>query len=576
MSNISKLENTQSEQLQIEVGGHSEAGAKTANQDAFAVKINSGSQLQLKGHIAVLADGVSSANCAARASQMSVCHFIEEYMTTPQSWSVKKSTSRVISSLNNWLYSRQRLHTVDNQPEQWFSTFSALVLKANRCYMFHIGDCQIAKYNQDGYQVLSSEHATSTGVLNRALGAAKHIEVDYSYTDLKPSDIFILCSDGVYNFVSSKLIINIIDCCDNLELASQKITQLAIDNGSGDNVTCLLLRINKVPKADFNQQLFDRQQQVIPPSLQPGALLDHYQILDILQHSPRSHVYLAKDQQQQRLVVIKIPSVNFIDDQPYLQAFIKEGWIGARIDHPSLMKIYPQLAQSQFLYHSCEYVEGQTLTQWMHDNPQPTLSSVRNIAQQIISALRVLRRLDVVHCDVKPDNFIIDYQGRIKLIDFGSCSIGVFDQHNSPELPLGTLCYSAPEVLLGAKNTHQSDLFSVAVIVYQMLCGKMPYRQIADTGSIPTRFSLWRYRELRSLRPDLPNAIDRVLSEALAADPENRCSHYSELVSGLQNLSQFNSIKITHRPLLERDPIKFWRSLSAILAVLLLLALLLP
>jgi len=574
MSNTSKLNKVQLNQLQMEVGGHSSAGAKAANQDAFAVKINSGAELQLKGHIAVLADGVSSANCAARASQMSVCHFIEEYMATPQSWSVKKSTARVIASLNNWLYSRQRLRTGDNRPEQWFSTFSALVLKANRCYLFHIGDCQIAKYNTDGYQVLSNQHATSTGVLNRALGAGKHIEVDYSYTDIEASDIFILCSDGVYNFVSSKAIINILQCSDNLELASQKITQQAIDNGSQDNVTCLLLQINQVPKADFNQQLFNRQQQVIPPSMQPGVLLDHYQILDILQQTARSHVYLARDQQQQRLVVIKVPSVNFSDDRHYLQAFIKEGWIGARIDHPSLMKIYPQAAQSQFLYHCCEYVEGQTLTQWMHDNPQPTLSSVRNIVQQLISALRVLQRLDVVHCDVKPDNFIIDNQGRIKLIDFGSCSIGAFDQDSIPELPLGTLCYSAPEVLLGAKNTHQSDLFSIASIAYQMLCGKIPYREITDTSSIPNGFSQWHYRPLRIHRRDLPSAIDRVLSEALAADPKNRYSHYSELITGLKNLSTTQTSNVTRKPLLERDPIKFWRGLSAILALLLLAVLL--
>ena len=575
MSDTCKLDKMQKKQLQIDVGGYSSAGAKAANQDAFAVKINSGAQLQLKGHIAVLADGVSSANCAARASQMSVCHFIEEYMATPQSWSVKKSTARVIASLNNWLYSRQRLRTGDNQPEQWFSTFSALVLKDNRCYLFHIGDCQVAKYNSDGYQVLSNPHATSSGVLNRALGAAKHIEVDYSYTNIEPSDIFILCSDGVYNFVSSKAIINILQGSDNLELASQKITQQAIDNGSQDNVTCLLLQINQVPKADFNWQLFNRQQQVIPPSLQPGVLLDHYQILDILQQTARSHVYLARDQQQQRLVVIKVPSVNFNDDRNYLQAFIKEGWIGARIDHPALMKIYPEATQSQFLYHSCEYIEGQTLTQWMSDNPQPTLSSVRNIVQQLISALRVLQRLDVVHCDVKPDNFIIDNQGRIKLIDFGSCSIGAFDQDTTPELPLGTLCYSAPEVLSGAKNTHQSDLFSLGAIVYQMLCSKMPYREIADINSIPNSFSQWHYRPLRCHRTDLPNAIDRVLSEALAADPKNRYSHYSELISGLQNLSQLHSSNLIHRPLLEREPIKFWRGLSGILAVLLLMALLL-
>jgi len=96
----------QQDDLVITYGGYSTKGDKSENQDAFALKKNQGLALELKGHVAVIADGVSSANRAAKASQMSVCHFINEYIATPETWSVKKSATKVISSLNNWLYAQ--------------------------------------------------------------------------------------------------------------------------------------------------------------------------------------------------------------------------------------------------------------------------------------------------------------------------------------------------------------------------------------------------------------------------------------------------------------------------------------
>ncbi len=114
MANSQAVE-TSNKQLQdsliISFGGYSTKGAKDENQDAFALKTSEGLDLELKGHIAVIADGVSSANRAAQASQMSVCHFIEEYLATPNSWSVSKSASKIIAALNSWLYSRtQKKH----------------------------------------------------------------------------------------------------------------------------------------------------------------------------------------------------------------------------------------------------------------------------------------------------------------------------------------------------------------------------------------------------------------------------------------------------------------------------------
>lgn len=566
--------------LAVSFGGYSTKGDKEENQDAFALKISEGLDLELKGHVAVIADGVSSANCAAKASQMSVCHFIDEYLATPETWSVSKSAAKVISSLNNWLYSRQLVADEKGLLEQWFSTFSAVVLKGERAHIFHVGDCQIVKVNSDGYQTLTKDHATVSGTLNRALGAGSHLEVDHTSTVLAPQDILMLSCDGVHHFVQPKQIQQILKSNKNLEHASKTICQLASEQGSNDNLTCLLIKIEQLPQQVFSQLVFTRLQQVIPPALKLGSKLDHYEILDVLQQTSRSHVYLAKDLLNEKLIVIKIPSINFIDDIDYLTSFIKEGWIGNKINHPAIMKIYPRLETSKFLYHVCEYIEGQTLVDWVQDNPKPPLMKVRDILDQLIKMLRVLQRQDILHCDIKGDNFIIDSHGRIKLIDFGSSNVGVIKDSSTAETAesfifnQGTLNYSAPELFYGQNNNHKSELYSLAVLIYQMLTNHLPYKEINQIDEVAKQYSLWRYKPIATYRKDLPNFMDRVMSKALAANPASRYEHYSEFLAEFNVRDLADNSAVANIPLIERDPVMFWKSVSGVLLFILLCTLL--
>mgnify|MGYP005986907043 CR=1 FL=1 len=581
----------QQDDLVITYGGYSNKGDKSENQDAFALKKNQGLALELKGHVAVIADGVSSANRAAKASQMSVCHFINEYIATPDTWSVKKSATKVISSLNNWLYAQQLVADEQGRLEQWFSTFTAIILKGERGHIFHIGDCQVAKINDDGYQILTKEHASLSGTLNRALGAGEHIEIDMTSTELTLHDTLMLSCDGVHHFVKAKQIQKILAEQSDLEQASLAITQLAKAQGSPDNLTCLLIKVEQLPTQAFSQLIFNRKQQVIPPALRIGSKLDHYEILDTLQETNRSHVYLAKstlaknhqekDTQangtdEEQLVVIKTPSLNFTEDEQYLAGFIKEGWIGNKISHPAIMNIYPSVPKGRFLYHACEYIEGQTLAAWSQDNPLADLVKVRDIVSQLVKALRVLQRHEIVHCDIKPDNFIIDSHGRIKLIDFGTSQMGSIESEPAEQetldltLGLGTLNYSAPELFYGQANSHKSELFSLAVLTYQLLTNRLPYKELNQVNEAPKQYHLWRYIPITTYRKDLPRYIDVVLAKALSANPNQRYDHYSEFISSFNSSEKSIQTQST-LPLIEREPVKFWQGVSGILFVLLLM-----
>ncbi len=145
--------------------------------------------------------------------------------------------------------------------------------------------------------------------------------------------------------------------------------------------------------------------------------------------SIRSHLYLVVDEATQAPFVLKAPSANFADDPIYLQGFMREAWVGERIKHGNVMRVETEKKESKFLYHVCEYIEGQTLSEWIHDNPKPTLAQVRTIIEQIISALRAFQRLDLVHRDLKPDNIMIDHYGHIKLIDYGTVFVASLDEN---------------------------------------------------------------------------------------------------------------------------------------------------
>ena len=221
-----------------------------------------------------------------------------------------------------------------------------------------------------------------------------------------------------------------------------------------------------------------RSELPLPPLLEARAVFDGYRIVRELHGSSRSHIYLAVDIETEAVVTIKIPSIDLRDDPAYLKRFMMEEWVARRIDSPHVLKPCLPSRKRNFLYVVTEYIDGQTLTQWMIDNPKPALETVRGIVEQIAKGLRAFHRKEMLHQDIRPDNIMIDKTGTVKIIDFGSTKItGVVEAAPSGNRNdiLGTAQYTAPEYFLGEAVSSRSDLFSLGVITYQMLTGKLPY-----------------------------------------------------------------------------------------------------
>ena len=568
-------------ELQISVGQHSDKGRKQTNQDFHGALIPGEPLLSLKGIAIVLADGISSSNVSQVASKSAVKSFLTDYYCTSESWSVKTSAQRVLAATNSWLHSQTRRSQYSYDKDKGYvCTLSAIVIKSTTAHIFHVGDCRIYRLAGNALEQLTEDHrlvvSSEQNYLSRALGINPQIEIDYQAVQVERGDVFLLATDGVYEHVSPRLVVNAVnDNPQELDRAATIIVGEAFERGSPDNLTVQIVRIDEVPDGEASDILGHSLELPLPPLLEARAVFDGYRIVRELHGSSRSHIYLAVDTETDALVAIKIPSIDLRDDPAYLKRLMMEEWVARRIDSPHVLKACLPARKRNYLYVVTEFVEGQTLTQWMIDHPKPELEKVRGIVEQIAKGLRAFHRKEMLHQDVRPDNIMIDKTGTAKIIDFGSTKIaGVAeaappDRHNDI---LGTAQYTAPEYFLGDSGSARSDMFSLGVISYQMLTGKLPYGSQIAKARTKSQFSKLRYNSARSDNPDIPAWVDGALQRAVHPDPYKRYESLSEYTFDLRhpNGKYQNS---SAPPLIERNPLLFWKGLAAVLVCIILILL---
>lgn len=549
-------------ELTVSYGGASLSGARAANEDAFAAS----QPHRLKGAVAVIADGLSSGKRAEKASQTVVTEFIDEYLSTPETWTVKTSAARVLDALNRWFCHHDGMAT----------TVSAVVAKGRTAHVFHVGDSRVYRFRNGDLEQLTRDHRKQA-MLTNALGMEPDLEVDYLTEDLAQGDVFILTTDGVHDVLGiqhlRKRVTHGITKDESLEDTARQVVDSALREGSRDNLSCLLVRIDGTPKEDINEAHRRLTRQVIPTVLHTGAHIDGYRVIRTLASGTRSHIYLVEDRSGTRFA-LKTPSESFAEDPVYLDGFIREEWIGKRIDHPGVMKVFPR-PESRFLYYVAEYIEGRNLRQWMFDNPHPTIEEVRRLVGEIAKALRAFQRLQMVHRDLKPENVMIDRDGNAKIIDFGTAYVQGFyelDPAVRETHPVGSVGYTAPECLLGQSATHSADIYALGILAYEMLTGKLPYRPplAKDARAYLNR----PYVPLaRTGRADLPKWIDLTLAKATAQAPAARHEALSELITDLSRPNPELVRRAEAAPLLEKNPTLFWKTATLTMCALFLLSL---
>jgi serine/threonine protein phosphatase PrpC len=570
-------------ELKISVGQFSDKGAKETNQDFHGVLIPEEPLLSLKGISIVLADGISTSKVSRVAAESAVKGFLTDYYCTSESWSVRTSAQRVLEATNSWLHSQTRSQYAYDKDRGYVCTLSAMVIKSTTAHLFHIGDSRIYRLSGNTLEQLTNDHriviSSQQSYLGRALGVNPQIEIDYQMVRLEPGDVFVLVTDGVYEHLSARRIAKAInEGAADLDAAAKAIVGQAYDAGSDDNLTVQIVRVDQLGESAASEVFGQPSELPLPPLLEARMVFDGYRIVRELHGSSRSHIYLAVDAETDAVVTLKIPSIDLRDDPAYLKRFLMEEWVARRIDSPHVLKPCLPSRRRNFLYLVSEYIDGQTLTQWMIDNPAPALETVRDIVEQIAKGLRAFHRKEMLHQDLRPDNIMIDNTGTVKIIDFGSTRIkGVAEAEPSGVRDdiLGTLQYTAPEYFLGEAATSRSDLFSLGVITYQMLTGKLPYGAQAAQARTRAQFGKLRYRSAALGDRGVPVWVDGTLERAVHPNPLKRYDSLSEFLFDLRQPNA-NYVKSAAAPLIERNPLLFWKSTTIVLAlaVIVLLAML--
>jgi len=568
-----------SSQLQVSLGQHTDKGRKASNQDFHGAYIPKEPQLSSKGIALAVADGISSSAVSHIASESAVSGFLADYYCTSDAWSVKTSAQRVLMATNSWLHAQgQQSPYRYDRDRGYVCTFSALVIKSTTAHLFHAGDSRIYRVQGKTLEQLTNDHrlwlSDEKSYLSRALGIHPQLEIDYRAEPVETGDIFVLATDGVYEFASAHFMNEAIARhAADLDAAAREIVNEALQRGSDDNLTVQILRIDQLPFQAPDELYQHLTELPFPPMLEARARFDGYTIVREVHASSRSHVYLATDDESNTPVIIKTPSMDLQRDVAYLERFLTEEWVARRINSAHVAQPCRQTRKRNFLYSVSEFIDGQTLTQWMIDHPRPDLETVRGIVEQIAKGLRAFHRLEMLHQDLRPENVMIDATGTVKIIDFGSTRVAGILEVASPiersEL-LGTAQYTAPEYFLGDSGTPRSDLFSLAVITYQLLTGKLPYGlQVAQcrTRAAQNRLS---YRPIREHDREVPVPawIDDVLRKALHPDPYKRYEDLSEFVFELRQPNPAFLAK-ARPPLMERNPVLFWQGVSLLLALIL-------
>ncbi|QID18821.1 bifunctional protein-serine/threonine kinase/phosphatase [Nitrogeniibacter mangrovi] len=561
--------------LTVSIGQYSAKGRKAINQDFHGAVVPSEPQRTHKGIAVALADGISSSTVSQEAAESAIKSFLDDYYCTSDAWTVRTAAERVLRATNTWLHAQTRRSEYRYERDKGYvCTFSALVLKSNTAHLFHVGDARIYRVAGRSLEQLTRDHrvfvSREHSHLARALGIDAHLEIDYQALPLHPGDTYVLATDGVYEHIDSATLIDLIRThADHLDAAARLAVQAAFDAGSTDNLTALIVRVDSVPLAHANEIQRQLGELKLPPQLEARMMFDGFEIIRQIHASHRSHIFLARDLDTGELLALKTPSFDMREDPAYLERFLMEEWVARRLDNAHVLKPHPRRRAQAYVYVVMEYVEGITLAQWMRDNPRPELAAVRDIVAQIARGLQAFHRKEMLHQDLRPENIIIDAHGTAKIIDFGSTHVAGLSElaaGHDPRDILGTHQYAAPEYFTGDGGNPRSDLFSLGVIAYQMLTGHLPYG--ATVARATTRAAQQRLRYRSALDDDhpIPAWMDEALRKAVHPLPDKRYESLSEFIT---DLKQPNSAFRTrgHTPLIERNPVRFWKGLSIVLGL---------
>ncbi|MVV48991.1 bifunctional protein-serine/threonine kinase/phosphatase [Pseudomonas sp. PB120] len=539
--------------LQLSFAEASATGPREENQDALRLVTPAPALAASKGYLFAIADGVSQCADGGLAARSTLQALALDYYATPQTWGVAQALDRLLLAQNRWL-------RANGGGQPLLTTVSALVLRGRRFTLAHVGDCRVYRWHAGQLQRVSEDHVWDQPgmqhVLKRALGLDQHLVLDFLDGELRLDESFVLLSDGIWAVLGDTAIAAILRDQPDLHSAAQTLVSAAHLAGSQDNASALLVRVDALGETSIGDALIHLQQWPLPPALKPGQVFEGWQVEGILAQSQQSLLYQVRDAQQQPWLLKTLPTA-LRDDHRAGQALLSEEWFLKRVAGRHFPEVHAA-SQRQHLYYVMREYSGSTLAHvYASAGPLP-LAHWRDLAERLLRAVGMLHRRQILHRDIKPENLLLGDDGELRLLDFGLAYCHGLSEDLPSDVP-GTPSFIAPEMFRGDAPTPQQDLYAVGVTLYFLLSGHYPYGEIEafqrPRFGVPVSAS--RYR------PDVPEWLAQSLERAVMVDPDQRFETAEEWLLLLEQ-GERRSLSVRPRPLLEREPLKVWRTMALV------------
>ena len=557
--------------VRASVGFASQTGPRERNED-FAGAVF-GWELPQPRHdvVAAIADGIGGAKGGRVAAETAVRGFLDGFCDLPETMEVPRAVANVVNALNRWIYSYGKRDPI---LAGMGCTFTALVLRGRIAHILHVGDTRAYRLGGDRLTCLTVDHVREDGtgrpsILHRALGVETEVRLDYTTQPLARHDRFLLCSDGVHGVLTPDTIADILRERSASDDSARALVSAALDSGSADNCTALVVDVVELPtveSADIGAAIGQLPLMPVPID---GETVDGFLLKVLVSDGRYTRLFGAIDEIEGGEVVLKFPKPQVATVATYRAAFVREAWVGARVHSPWVGRtIELPPGRQTWLYTVMPLYQGELLETRL--TRRLGLEEGRNIAIKLARGAAALHRAGIIHRDIKPDNVILERDGSLKLLDLGVVRVPGLEDLPPENIP-GTPAYMAPEMFDGEPGNEATDLYALGVTMFRAFTGEFPYGN-PDATSSPRRD---RPRPLSALRPDLPAWLEAAIGRAIAIDPAERFRDMIEFAVEMEAGPARAAVAVRRpRTLYERNPVRFWQGLAALLAIALLVSLL--
>ncbi len=545
--------------LRLDAGYASLTGPRERNEDYCGIAQPDGLELENKGAVAAVADGIGGHKGGREAAEYVVRGLLADYFATPDTWAVPRAIETVTTALNRWVIAE-----AGRNPELtgMATTLSAVVLRGRRYYTAHIGDSRIYLQRDGRLQKLTVdhtwEHPELNNVLSRAIGLDNRVLMDFTDGELAAGDRFLLVSDGVWGLLPDALMAEVLLDHPEPQGAAAALTSLALAQGGHDNATAVVVDVLGVPPANLRDSLASDRELPLPPKLKVGHQLDGMVVEEILHDARETLLYRVSTPHSDQSLVLKTLQPSQANDPDAAAALLMEEWRARRVISPFFPQVLPA-EQKSCLYYLMTWHAGATLQKRLDNGQHFPVGEVVRLGISLLKAIAALHRLDIVHRDVKTDNVHLGQDGVLRLLDLGvALSLGERKPGEAVG-PAGTPSYMPPERFEDGEPAFGDDLYAAGVVLYYLLTRKYPYGEVEPFQKPrfgePERPTRWR--------PEIPGWLENILLKAVAPKAADRFETAEEFQLVLERGSNRPIAAPARQPLVARNPLRFWKLVAA-------------